>query len=60
MDRETGNSKCFGFVEMDDDNEANQCIAELNESMFEGKEIVVKKANPRESRGNSFGGRNRY
>ncbi len=47
FDRETGNSKGFGFVEMPDDNEANQAIESLNESEFEESTIVVKKAHPK-------------
>ncbi|WP_347841312.1 RNA-binding protein [uncultured Draconibacterium sp.] len=50
FDRETGNSKCFGFVEMPNDEEANAAIAALNESELEGKEIVVKEANPPQER----------
>ena len=46
FDRETGNSKGFGFVEMPNDDEANAAIAALNESELDGKEIVVKEANP--------------
>ncbi|WP_321374196.1 RNA-binding protein [uncultured Draconibacterium sp.] len=50
FDRETGNSKCFGFVEMPNEEEANAAIAALNESELEGKEIVVKEANPPQER----------
>jgi len=50
FDRETGNSKGFGFVEMSDDEEAKAAISALNESEVDGKEIVVKEANPREER----------
>jgi RNA recognition motif-containing protein len=46
MDRETGRSKGFGFVEMPNDAEALAAIEELNDSDFEGSQIVVKKANP--------------
>lgn len=48
MDRETGNSKCFGFVEMEDETEGMNAINALNETEFQGKKIVVKKARPRE------------
>jgi len=48
MDRETGFSKKFGFVEMDNDDEANMAIEQLNETDFEGSTIVVKKARPKE------------
>ncbi len=47
FDRETGNSKRFGFVEMPDDEEAYEAINELNECEFDDSMIVVKKANPR-------------
>ena len=50
FDRETGNSKGFGFVEMPNDEEANAAIAALNESEIDGKQIVVKEANPRQER----------
>jgi len=56
MDRETGNSKCFGFVEMDDDSEANESINNLNETQFEGATIVVKKARPKEATSGGGGG----
>ena len=46
MDRETGRSKGFGFVEMPNDAEALAAISELNDSDFDGQQIVVKKANP--------------
>ncbi len=48
MDKETGNSKCFGFVEMEDESEGMNAINALNESEFQGRKIVVKKARPRE------------
>ncbi len=46
MDRETGRSKGFGFVEMPNDAEGLSAIAELNDSEIDGRNIVVKKANP--------------
>lgn len=51
MDRDTGNSKCFGFVEMVDESEGFNAINALNESDFQGRKIVVKKARPREEGG---------
>lgn len=58
MDRETGRSKGYGFVEMPNDDEGNDAIGALNESNFEGRTIIVKKANPREdNRGGRGGGR---
>ncbi len=51
FDNFTGKSKGFGFVEMPDDQEAQQAIQALNESELDGRTIVAKKAEPRESRG---------
>ncbi len=48
MDRETGRSKGFGFVEMNIDDEARAAIAALNETQLDGSTIVVKEALPRE------------
>ncbi|MEO1052649.1 MAG: RNA-binding protein [Bacteroidota bacterium] len=48
MDRDTQRSKGYGFVEMDDDNAAEAAIRELNESEVDGRNIVVKKARPKE------------
>ncbi|WKN43414.1 RNA recognition motif domain-containing protein [Tunicatimonas pelagia] len=60
FDRETGNSRCFGFVEMPDDESANRAISELNEVEFDGSDIVVKKARPKGEGGgqrrSNFGG----
>ena len=57
MDRETGRSKGFGFVEMPDNEAAAKAIKELNEATYDGKVISVNEARPREDRpkGN-FGG----
>lgn len=49
-DRETGRSRGFGFVEMQDDDAAEQAIKELNGSDLEGRKIVVNVARPREDR----------
>lgn len=59
MDRDTGRSKGFGFVEMPDDNEALGAIEALDQSDLDGRTIVVKKAEAREPRGDrgGFGGR---
>ncbi len=60
MDKFTGRSKGFGFVEMPNDDEARAAIDDLNGCEFDGREIVVKKAEPRENRGGGgrggFGG----
>ncbi len=57
MDKFTGKSKGFGFVEMPNDDEAQAAISALNDQEFDGRTIVVKKAEPRENRGG--GGFNR-
>ncbi len=46
MDKETGNSKCFGFVEMEDETEGFNAINALNETEFQGRKIVVKRLDP--------------
>lgn len=56
MDHFTGKSKGFAFVEMPDDSEAQAAIDALNDSDLDGATIVVKKAEPRESRGGGGGG----
>jgi len=56
MDKFTGRSKGFGFVEMPNDDEAMAAINELNDQEFDGRTIVVKKAEPRENRDNRGGG----
>ncbi len=60
MDRETGYSKRFGFVEMPDDTSANAAIDELDDQELDGSRIVVKKARPREEAGSSGGGRRQF
>ena len=54
MDRDTGRSKGFGFVEMGSDAEAQAAINGMNGQPLEGRAIVVNEARPREDRG--FGG----
>ncbi|MDV3307759.1 MAG: RNA-binding protein [Cyclobacteriaceae bacterium] len=49
MDKETGRSKGFGFVEMPNDDEARNAIDGLNEKELDGRVIVVKPANPKPS-----------
>ena len=58
-DRDTGQSKGFGFVEMRTDAEANAAINELNGTELEGRPIKVNEAKPqarRSDRGGSGGG----
>jgi RNA recognition motif-containing protein len=45
-DRFTGRSKCFGFVEMPSNSEADQAIKSLNGKFIEGKNIKVNPADP--------------
>ena len=47
-DRESGRSKGFGFVEMENDAQATQAIEELNGSEFEGRTMIVKETRPRD------------
>ena len=47
MDRESGRSKGFGFVEMPDDSEAKAAILELNEALVSGRPLKVNEAKPR-------------
>jgi RNA recognition motif-containing protein len=44
-DRDTGRSKGYGFVEMANEEEGNKAIAALNETDLDGRTIVVKPAN---------------
>lgn len=46
-DRDTGRSRGFGFVEMENSTDANNAINALNNSELKGRSIVVNKANPR-------------
>ena len=57
MDRETGRSKGFGFVEMGSDAEAQAAINGLNGQALEGRAVVVNEARPREERPGGYGGR---
>lgn len=67
IDRESGRSRGFGFVEMPNDTEGQKAINELNGTDFEGKTIVVNVARPKterssdgyNNRGNSGGGYNK-
>ena len=49
-DRDTGQSKGFGFIEMENDKEADEAIEKLNDTELEGKKIVVNVAKPRAER----------
>lgn len=70
MDRETGRSRGFGFVEMPNDAEGQKAIDELNGAEYDGKTISVNIARPREDKpsfnrnrgggGGGYGGSRRY
>ena len=61
MDRETGRSKGFGFVEMSTEEEAQAAISNLDGKEFGGRNIKVNEAKPRENnRGFGGGGRRSY
>ena len=61
MERDTGRSKGFGFVEMGDDAQAQAAIEAMNGQQFGGRGLVVNEARPMEARpprtgGGGFGG----
>jgi cold-inducible RNA-binding protein len=56
MDRDTGRSKGFGFVEMSSDQEAQAAITGLNGKEFNGRALTVNEARPREDRGGGRSG----
>jgi RNA recognition motif-containing protein len=60
MDRDTGRSKGFGFVEMSDIKEAQNAIKELDGKEFAGRNITVNQARPQEDRRPRSGGGNNY
>ena len=55
-DRDSGQSKGFGFVEMSDDNEAQKAIADLNGKEVSGRSLTVNQARPQEPRTGGGGG----
>ena len=60
MDRESGRSKGFGFVEMPNDEDALKAIAALHETEVSGRKLIVNQARPQENRsGNGFGSNRR-
>lgn len=56
MDRETGRSRGFGFVEMPDDNAAKEAIEGMNNKDLQGRTLRVNEARPRENRSGGGGG----
>ena len=60
IDRESGRSKGFGFVDMENDEEALKAIAALHESEVMGRKLIVNQARPQEKKpGGGFGNRGR-
>lgn len=55
-DRETGRSRGFGFVVMNNDEEAQKAIDGLNNTPFRGRPLTVNEARPRDDRGGGGGG----
>lgn len=54
MDKFNGRSKGFGFVEMEDQDEANKAIQELDGANFENRKITVNEAKPRKTSYSNF------
>jgi RNA recognition motif-containing protein len=57
MDRDTGRSKGFGFVEMGSDAEAQAAITAMNGNEIDGRALTVNEARPKEGGGGGGGGR---
>jgi cold-inducible RNA-binding protein len=57
MDRDTGRPRGFGFVEFSNDEQARAAIAALNGKNFDGRDLTVNEARPREGGGGGGGGR---
>lgn len=56
MDRQTGRSRGFGFVEMPNNDEANQAVSGLNGADLGGRPLTVNEAKPRAPRTGGGGG----
>jgi RNA recognition motif-containing protein len=54
MDKFNGRSKGFGFVEMENEDEANKAIQELDGATFENRKITVNEAKPRKKNYSNF------
>jgi RNA recognition motif-containing protein len=54
IDKYSGRSKGFGFVEMENRDEANKAISKLNGTSFENREIVVNEARPKKTNYNRY------
>ena len=59
LDRDTGRSRGFGFVEMSNDQEGQQAIQQLNNATIDGRNIVVNEAQSRQDNGRGFSRRDR-
>jgi RNA recognition motif-containing protein len=55
-DRDTGRSRGFAFIEMDDDRAADDAISALNGRELDGRTLTVNEARPREDRPGGGGG----
>jgi RNA recognition motif-containing protein len=60
VDRQTGRSRGFGFVEMGNDSDALAAIDALHDKEHGGRRLTVNEAKPREDRGGGGGGRGGY
>ena len=60
MDRFSGRSKGFGFVEMPSNSEADKAIKALNRKYIDGQDIKVNQADPNGKRSKKRGSRRRY
>lgn len=60
MDRATGRSRGFGFIEMEDDAAGREAIEKLDGSDLDGRRLTVNEARPRQERGSGGGGGGRY
>ena len=60
MDKMSGRSKGFGFVEMSNDEEAQKAISMFNDQEFEGRKLTVNEARPMEARPPRSGGGGGY
>jgi RNA recognition motif-containing protein len=56
MDRETGRSRGFGFVEMPNEDEGSAAIEAVDGTNLRGRDLAVKEARPQEERSNDGGG----
>ena len=60
MDKMSGRSKGFGFVEMSNNDEAQKAISMFNDQEFEGRKLTVNEARPMEARPPRTGGSGGY